>query len=227
MCVQNCSHTFSWLKNNFLKQTAASSWQFCILTEVAIDQKQWLIFLFSSQRERATEEYIWCHQCCQEDCRGRIKNGQAGPHHCWQCKSLMKACFEQGNYIYHSVNWEHPLSYSTLHSCCKVVLENQWMCSRSLDIVILLLGDKSTNVTNSTPCSSSVNYISISCAVIIVLVSTLHQKLNWPFPSHCFFCVTWCNSEVEFLISQMHNSACFIKEVTLLYATGGWKANLS
>lgn len=47
------------------------------------------ISTFSPQGERATEEYIWCHQRRQENCRGRIKNGQAGPHHRWQCKSLM------------------------------------------------------------------------------------------------------------------------------------------
>lgn len=41
----------------------------------------------SLQGERATEEHIWRHQRCQEDCRGRIKNGQAGSHYRWQCKS--------------------------------------------------------------------------------------------------------------------------------------------
>lgn len=43
--------------------------------------------LLSPQGERATEEHIRRHQRCQEDCRGRIKNGQARTHHRWQCKS--------------------------------------------------------------------------------------------------------------------------------------------
>lgn len=70
---------------------AVHNWEFCscILNAAAVDQKQWPIFSpLSPQGKRTTEEYIWRHQCCQKDRRGRIQNGQAGSHYCWQCKLL-------------------------------------------------------------------------------------------------------------------------------------------
>lgn len=89
----NCSHkslVFIHTRKKKNRQ-AVHNWEFCscILNAAAVDQKQWLIFsLLSPQGKRTTEEYIWRHQCCQKDCRGRIKNGQAGSHDCWQCKLL-------------------------------------------------------------------------------------------------------------------------------------------
>lgn len=67
--------------------------------------------LLSLQGERAAEEHIWRHQRCQEDCRGRIKNGQAGSHHRWQCKSSSWWRFLQAKYNFNAC---------VISACCLV-----------------------------------------------------------------------------------------------------------
>lgn len=85
-------HTCLWPKKQPSKTNSRSVTEMLLLhIEWGCSRSETVTDLstFSPQGERATEEYVWCHQRSQEDCRGRIKNGQAGPHHRWQCKSLM------------------------------------------------------------------------------------------------------------------------------------------
>lgn len=84
------THASAW-KTTFQNKQALHDWDAAAAYQMRlleIRNSDWS-FHFSPQGERAAEEHVWCHQRCKENCGGWIKNGQAGPHHRWQCKSLM------------------------------------------------------------------------------------------------------------------------------------------